>query len=544
METPLAQKQKKFPWALLIGLLLQTPVLVTALLGAVNLLGDFLLSFTNADYISDTMIVGLENYLGILDFGIPIYNTVAFFVVVLVFCIGTIVSALFISKLKTIFGVLASVALAMFSFAAIFVNFSKVIFSSDSHGYINSVLLRLGILLRLRILDVPVMWLKEYGAAIYLALAIAAITAPVFIITYVFAKSGKKTVGVMTAVCAIPLLFTGTSNMALELLGYPSYHNAADWLPLFIKDFYFVHYEIGYASAAWIYLLIMYFVWCVVWCGIIFIWSIILRHIKLPQTPRKIIDYIIKIIGYILFAGTILKAVSFVLPNVIYSLNTSFKPLDELLIVPSSFFVKRPILSNYTTYFKLVSEVVGNIDITSVLLDLCAIVMVCLILLVPSAIGFAILKNKKVKIGLSFIFVPWIAFLPFSLSVQNQRLYSIYSFITGFGAVIVFLATYILTKSVMDAKKCKVAKIIGSAICVFSTIFFVGMASVNFVIPISNEINWITVNRMLTSGGIARAGSAMVGDALLCLFTLATAVIPIVSFLVTYFIGDKKNKSK
>lgn len=516
MESALTNNKK----SLLSGLFLQFPVLLVALSGVLYFLGSFALSFTNANPLNKPQFVGLDNYAKVFSTGyrIVVNNSITYMLVVFIFCIGTITAALFISKLKTIFGILGGALLSVFSFSAIFPSFVRVMFSGDSYGYINSVFMSLGLLKE------PVAWFEKFGSSIYLVFAVAAITAPIFIITYIFAKNGKKTLGVMTAVCAMPILFAGTSGISISLLGYPA-PNYADWFPLVIRDGYQVCYELGKTSALWVVAAAMFFVWCALCCGIIFLMSKALKRIKLPQVLTKIV-------GYVLFAATVLKTILFVLPNVTYVVNGSFKPVDELVLFPPSIFVKRPTFSNYTT-------ILGE-QLFSSLSDVWIILLFCVITIIPSAIGFALLKNPKVKKWLSFLFVPCLAFMPFCIGFPSSVAIRLGSFFTSVGAVAVFLVTYYLTKSVTEAHKYKAIKIISGAFCVITTVFCMGMANINFDVTIPNQINWLITNRLWATNGVARAGVAFAGDVLLGLFTIASVLVPIVLFMVSYFIGKSK----
>lgn len=51
--------------------------------------------------------------------------------------------------------------------------------------------------------------------------------------------------------------------------------------------------------------------------------------------------------GNIMYFSILVLAGAFSVLPLIYCVVTSFKPLDELLIFPPQFFVKRPTLSNY-----------------------------------------------------------------------------------------------------------------------------------------------------------------------------------------------------
>ena len=61
--------------------------------------------------------------------------------------------------------------------------------------------------------------------------------------------------------------------------------------------------------------------------------------------------------GNIVYFGILFLAGAFTILPLIYCIVTSFKPLDELLIFPPQFFVKRPTFSNYLALPSLLSKI-------------------------------------------------------------------------------------------------------------------------------------------------------------------------------------------
>ncbi len=522
MET-ISSKRNNFS-SQALGLLLQIPVFIVSLLGIFNLIKDVILSFTNFDYLSKPQFVGLKNYEDIfsMNYRIVINNTQSYMLVVFVFSVVFIISALFIAKLKPIFGVLAGALLSVFSLSAWFVSFPKYVFSNDSYGFINSTYMSLGIF------NEPIEWLKEYGSTTYLIFAVAAIAAPLFMISYLFAKAGKRKLGVIVSICVMPILFANTYTISLNLLGYPAY-NYSDWLPLVIKFAY--QNAIGSPSALWIIAIIMFLLWCAIWCGVILLFSKLFKRIKMSDNSKKVI-------GYLFLAYIVISVVLFALPNFIISVNNSLKPLDELLIFPQSMFVKRPTISNYTAFFEHSKNFGG---VFSSLSGVWVVFTACIITVVPSAVGFAFLKTKKSKISVLCAFIPWLAFLPFSYMAQEYATIRLGEFFTGFGAVVVFLLTYYLTKMLQNTDKITPFKIITSVVCVLSTILFLAATSINFGTALSNQMNWIKINECCDLKATAGTGMGFAGDVLLFLFTLAAAIVPIVSFFAVWL---SNNKSK
>ena len=93
-----------------------------------------------------------------------------------------------------------------------------------------------------------------------------------------------------------------------------------------------------------------------------------------------------------------------VLP-MIYSIVTSFKPLDELMIFPPKFFVNRPTLMNYTSIPRLLSSLqvpVSRYVFNSVFL---AVVTTTMQVIVASMAAYAISKLKLNGTAVLFIII-------------------------------------------------------------------------------------------------------------------------------------------
>lgn len=75
----------------------------------------------------------------------------------------------------------------------------------------------------------------------------------------------------------------------------------------------------------------------------------ILPHKKVRQSGRSLWGNVL------IFLFLLLLAAIMVLP-LLYSILNSIKPLDELFAFPPKFYVVRPTMENYTTLFRLVSN--------------------------------------------------------------------------------------------------------------------------------------------------------------------------------------------
>ena len=372
----------------LTGVLLQGPMWIVSAVGIWMILKNILYSLSLVTITSNGIklkFIGLENFVELLtrepNITALINKTITNLIVALFFSIGIIISALFISKLKSIFGMIAITILSLCSLSAWFLTFPSYVFNASSSGFVNSVYLSIGVL------DAPIDWFSRSGNSINLIFAILAIMAPLFLITYFFAKRGKKTVGVMLAVCALPILILTTEGLGANALDLVAYMQAKA---------YSAQYDIP--AAGIVIASVLYVAWCVILCPVIFGVSRLAKLIKLPQK-------FIKVVGYILFALTAFNSLIYLAPYFTLLVNNAFKPTDEFLLIPQSYFVKRPTLEGFERIFKYYGEHLGE-HVWQNVLGFFLVSLVCIFAIAPSSIGLAALQNKKLKTVLALCFVP------------------------------------------------------------------------------------------------------------------------------------------
>ena len=250
----------------------------------VPIVSSIFLSFTSYDMISSPTFVGLENYRRLITndttFSITVKNTFIFAVVsgplgfLLAFMLAWLVNE-FTPKIRALLSFMfyapSLVGNAYFIW--------QVAFSGDSYGYINSLLLSLGIITE------PIVWLKN---ATYLM--------PIIIIVQLWQSMGVSFLANISGLqnvsrdmyeagaidgirnrwqelryITLPsmlnmLLFSAVmqiqssfsvSAIAITLAGYPSKSNAVDTIVSLMQDMATVRYELGYASAIAVVLFIM-----------------------------------------------------------------------------------------------------------------------------------------------------------------------------------------------------------------------------------------------------------------------------------------------
>ena len=240
------------------------------------ILSSIVFSFTSFDMISMPKFIGIDNYMRMFIqdevFTIVLKNTVALAVVVgpagflLAFLLAWLVNE-FSTGVRTI--------LSFMFYAPTLVGNAyfiwKIAFSGDSYGYINSLLLSIGITTE------PIVWLKspEYlfpivilvqlwqsmgvsflsnisglqnvNRDLYEAGAIDGIKNRWQELRYITLPSMSHML-LFSAVMQIQSSFS-ISAVAVELAGYPSVQHTVDTIVTHMSDMATVRYELGYASA-------------------------------------------------------------------------------------------------------------------------------------------------------------------------------------------------------------------------------------------------------------------------------------------------------
>ena len=272
--------REQFPMFVMISPFMLFFILFTI----IPILSSIFFSLTSYDMISTPSFVGLDNYKRLIandpDFMITVKNTFIFAVVsgplgfLLAFLLAWLVNE-FTPGVRAILSFMfyapSLVGNAYFIW--------QVAFSGDSYGYINSLLLSLGIITE------PIVWLKN---ATYLM--------PIIIIVQLWQSMGVSFLANISGLqnvsrdmyeagaidgirnrwqelryITLPamshmLLFSAVmqiqssfsvSAIAVTLAGYPSKSNAVDTIVSLMQDMATVRYELGYASAIAVVLFIM-----------------------------------------------------------------------------------------------------------------------------------------------------------------------------------------------------------------------------------------------------------------------------------------------
>ncbi len=241
-----------------------------------------------------------------------------------------------------------------------------------------------------------------------------------------------------------------------------------------------------------------------------------------------------------------------VLP-LIYCVCTSFKPLDELLIFPPQFFVKRPTLANYTALPSILSSL--RVPLSRYIFNslFITIVTTALYVFVSSMAAYVLsksqLKSKKILVtGIQMALL----FNGFTLAIPQYLIFSSIKIIDSYWIYIlpycattmgVFLMKQYIDGSVPDALL-EAARIdgAGSYRIFFQIVFPMVKPSVMTLILFGFQATWSAVPdgtifseklktlpaimSTINAGGIARSGSAMA-------VTVIMMIFPIIIYFIT-----------
>ncbi len=373
------------------------------------------LSFTSYDLIASPVFNGIDNYKRLIvndmTFAVTVKNTLVFAIVA--GPLGFLLSFILAWAVNE-FSPGARAFMSLMFYAPSLVGNAyfiwKVAFTGDSYGYINSMLLSLGIITE------PVTWLKNeaylmpiiivvqlwqsmgvsflanisglqnVNRDLYEAGAIDGVRNRWQELRYITLPSMSHML-LFSAVMQIQASFS-VSAIAVTLAGYPSKGNAVDTVVSLMSDVATVRYEFGYASAIAVVLFTMMVITrLIVGKSLEYGAEMKVRKMSLkkylkgranahekPASRRFTRSRFGNFMNFFL----IFLAGLFTMLPLVYAVCTSFKPLDELMIFPPRFFVSRPTLENYLVLPELMaslkiplSRYIFNSIFVSVVTSLC-----------------------------------------------------------------------------------------------------------------------------------------------------------------------------
>lgn len=259
-------------------------------------------------------------------------------------------------------------------------------------------------------------------------------------------------------------------------------------------------------------------------------------------------------IGNFFYITFLLAFGAFSVLPLFYSIVTSLKPLDEIMAFPPRFFVTRPTFQNYSILPDLVSNLkipLARYAFNSIFVS---VVYTVLYVFSSSLAAFALCKSKAKYKNVIFLIVQFaLLFNSYTLSIPQYLIFSGLGIIDTYWVMIlpslastmgVFLMKQYMEGSVPNALL-EAAKIDGANIpyiffkIVFPiskpgwlTLMLFGFSSIWSMVPsgtiFSEQLKTLpTIMSQITSGGIARSGSAM-----------AVTVIMMIPPIIMYFFSQ------
>lgn len=257
--------------------------------------------------------------------------------------------------------------------------------------------------------------------------------------------------------------------------------------------------------------------------------------------------------GNVMYFSILFLAGAFTILPLIYCVITSFKPLDELLIFPPQFFVKRPTLSNYLVLPSLLGKIqvpVSRYFFNSLFITVAG---TSLHIIAASLAAFTFSKSKIRCRKLFFMIIQvMLLYNSVTLSVPQYLIFTKLHMIDTYwvyilpaipSAVGCFLMKQYIDVSVPDALM-EAARIDGAGVVTmyhkvvmpilkpaWMTIMLLSFQTMWTIIPsgtiFSEQLKTLPqVMSNISAGGIARSGSAMA-------VTVILMIPPILVFLVT-----------
>lgn len=526
------------------GIFFQIPVFVIAAFGLYNLAEKVFYSFTRYNMLENPKFVGLENYSSIFRNEVVLkclVNTaVMVFIVTALLILTAVLPAIFTARLKLPFGL---IVMGAFSFLSIYVahsNFFNVFFSRHANGILNSLLINASII------NKPIIFTQSYAMPLAVIALWLYCLAPVFSITYIFARMKHSYLGTAIAVCLIPVLMYSGGGIVTGIVGISSKNYAADWLYTAFQDYLTVRFDVGFACAILITGIIMLIGWCVLVCSIAFGFWILCKNINSNSAVFKVIVFVTLAIVLQLFVAVLIFIAMYLLRGIM--------PLDELLIFPPSLLVKRPTIQNFYHLTELIlsySVPFSRYLINSLFAVPLMIMPLCFLVALPSGVGFGLFKAFKQQKLLLLCFVPFLfvsGYITFiKLGIHNTYLVYMFEFLSSFEFLIAIFLVYLTVKLVFYDRKPRISGILLGSIFVSSSFYAIGVIrgiwySSGDGIYDGNLKIWKDISVFISSGEMARSGIAAANDVLILLATLAVVAVPLISLFILYFSYRRNSK--
>ncbi|MBE6904405.1 MAG: hypothetical protein E7480_07340 [Ruminococcaceae bacterium] len=526
------------------GIFFQIPVFIIAAFGLYKLIEKLFYSFTEYNLLGKPTFVGFENYLNVFKNEVVqkcLGNTVVMvFGVTVLLVLTAVLPAIFTARLKLPFGLGVMGAFSFLSICAMLSNFFNILFSGDSYGILNSILINASVI------NEPIIFIPSYAKLLVIIAMWLYCLAPVFSITYIAARKKHSFLGAAIAVCAIPVFMYSGGGIIIGFAGYPSANYSADWIYTIFNDYLTIRFEAGFAYAILIIGLIMLIGWCVLVCSVALGFWALFKKVNSDSLAFKVI-------GYITFALSLQLFITVSIFIIIYLLK-AFMPPDELFTIPN-LIPKRPTLQNFSDLGKLTSVSWVPFSwylINSLLVVPLMIMPVCFSVLLPSGVGFGLFKAFKQQKLLLLCFIPFLfisSYVTFSqLGMINSYSVYMFNFLSSFELLIAVFLVYLAVRLVSYNRKPHILDILLGSFFVLSSFYAIGVIrgiwySSGGAIYNEKRKIWKDISAYISSGGIARCGIAAANDILMLLVTLAVVIIPLILLLTLYLLYRRNTKN-
>ena len=499
-----------------LGLLLQIPVFLISAFGILSALYIIALSFT--DLGGETLkFAGFQNYATLFTdskTSLAFSNTRVFlFTSTLFLSLFAVIPALFTARLKLPFGIIMMGTYSLTALSSCAVSYWNFMFASCEHSYANSMLIQKGII------EQPFPWIFYDGGPLLTIILTLVCAAPIFAITYIFARLKNKHIAFTVGLCAIPVLAVAVRHLGTSFLMSPFSNDSIIWLPDVISNNLNVTGNKGQAFAIITVLIIAFLLWVILVCGVSFGISKLYRLIKINRTVKNVF-------GYISFAVCCLCSLLFAFEIPITVVSGALKPLSETHVFPAQMLPMNPTISNFVSVIKIYFDYFPSISET--VINLGVLLLVFLFAILPFSYSFAKFKMFKNQELLLLTLIPLAMFLPDFHTFENSTISTLYGFFSGAGFILLVFLSYIVIKMLIAPLGRKKKKTSLGILSLISSFFAVALTTINF----GSNNSWYTLHSTLSKAKILTDGTYFAGEYLLGSFTVMSFILPAVLLLV------------
>lgn len=528
------------------GIFFHIPVFLITSLGLRELVNSLFYSYTDFNMVETPLFVGFENYLNIFkDETIQkcLGNTVVMVLAVAgLLLVTAVLPAVFTAKLKLPFGLGVMGAFSVISLCAMAPGCFNIIFSSESGGVLNALLLTE------EIIDRPIAFTQTYALGIAIVVQWLSCLAPVFSIAYIAARMKHSFLGTAIAVCAIPVLMLRGGSVVQGVVGLPSIEYSADWIYTVFNDYLMTRYEAGFAYAILAVGVIMLIVWCLLVCSAVFGLRVACKKFR-PNSS------LIKEVGYIFFAFPMLLCLA-VFVFIALGFSKAFMPLHELYTFPPLLTPQDPTRENFHYLLRSLSNLFVPFSkylYNSMVAVPLMILPVCLLVALPSGVGYGAFRVFKWQNLFLLCFIPFL-FVAGYLSLTEWKVIDsyggyVFEFLSSFEFLIAVFLVYLATRLVFYGGKVRVSGIVLGSFFVLSSFYALGVLrgiwhSSTAAIYSETLKPWRTIGDSLTAGGIARWNMIAANDLLMIQATLVVVLVPLALLLTMYLLYLRNTKKE